>query len=497
MDTRYTEYSLDTLDFDEAKLLFEKHFKKSSFTNEELKTLCEKVGYHTLTLELLAKTLQESFDLNTLLDLLEFLENKSLDARELQEEVFTNHSKEEVEIYTHLLQAFTLAGLEEDEKWLLLQFAVLPPIPHEANDILSWIKIEDKKTYGKLIKDLNKKGWLERKDNAFIMHRLVQTIIMHQEKPMYENCKNLVNSFEGLLTYDENKDNPVDNFKWIEYGLNLCENIQDNQSQIANLNDLAGRVLRIRGNYSEAVKSYQRSLSIEKILGNIANINILNSNLAIVYRNMGRNKEASELLEEALSFGIKELGKDHSHVSIYQCNLAIVYRNMGRNKEASELLETSLASDKKNFGENHPRVAMRQSNLANVYKDMDRNEEASELLELALDSAKKNLGEDHPLIATCQSNLGVVYKNLGKYKEALKFLETALASDIKNFGASNPNVAIDLINLAHVYLSSKEYEKSKKYFEKSYLIYLDNFGEDHPSTKAAKEGLGHTKQFLQ
>ena len=140
MDERFVEQALDKLSFEEAKALFEQYFTKNTFTDDELQQLCDKVDFHTLTLELLAKTLEDSFELQNISDLILYLQENRLDAEDLQERVFTNHSKAEVEIYAHLLNAFTLAALDENEKWLLLQFAVMPPIPHNATTFIEWIK---------------------------------------------------------------------------------------------------------------------------------------------------------------------------------------------------------------------------------------------------------------------------------------------------------------------------------------------------------------------
>ncbi|MFK8009332.1 MAG: tetratricopeptide repeat protein [Saprospiraceae bacterium] len=497
MDTRYFEYRLDTLDFPEAKLLFAKHFKKNSFTDEDLKKLCERIGYHTLTLELLAKTLQESFELNTLTDLLGFLENNKLNAADLQEEVFTNHSKEEVEIYTHLLQAFTLAGLEEEEKWLLLQFAVLPPILHEASDILDWIKVEDKKVYGKLLKDLNKKGWLERKDNAFILHRLVQIIIQSQIKPTYENCKGLVDTFIDFLFLDQDKDNPIDKFQWIEYGVNICESIKDNHGQIARLNNWTAYAFEIKADYTEAVKYYQEAILMVEFVGMKNKINTYNNNLANLYRQMGRYDKASELLEITLASDIKNLKEGHPEIAIRQSNLGLVYSQMGKYKEALELFETALASAKENFGKRHLSVGIRLNNLAELYVLTKNYEKARDHFEESYLILLENVGEDHPYVASCQSNLANLYRKMGRYEEASELLDKALAYDRKNLGEDHPKVAIRINNLALVYLDTKEYEKAKNHFEKSYLILLNNFGEDHPHIKQVKVNLEHTKQFLQ
>lgn len=496
MDDRFTEYPLGVLDFEEAKLLFAQYFTKTTFTDEELKALCEEIGYHTLTLELLAKTLQESLELQTITELTQYLQDNRLDAEELQEEVFTQHSKEEREIYTHLIQAFTLAGLEEEEKWLLLQFAVLPPIAHEGKDFLSWIQKEDTRAYGNLLKKLTKKGWIERKNNSFGMHRLTQRLIRYQVEVSYENCKGLVDTFEGLLELDQSKDNPIDKFKWINYGVSLCSNIKENHMQIADLNNWTARSFWDRGNYLQSEMHLQKALFIAQKLNYSDSINEFNNNLGILYRNMGRYEDAAKLLKIALEDDLKNLGEEHPNVAVRQSNLANIYGSMGRYKEAIDLLDTALNFAKKNLGEGHPDVATRQSNLAIVYRKMGRYEDASNLLGMALASNLKNFGKGHPSVATNQSNLAVVFQKMGRYENAADLLENAIEFAKKNLGKSHPILATYLNNLAHVFLSTKEYQKAINHFEQAYSISLKIMGEEHPNTKRIKDDIENTKSLL-
>lgn len=496
MDDRFTEYRLDTLEFTEALKLFEKHYQKAQIDEELFESLCVEIGYHTLTLELLAKTLQESFELHSIEDLLEYLYTNRLDAEELQESIFTNHSKAEVEIYAHLLQAFNLADLDEDEKWLLLQFAVLPPIPHEAKEFLDWIQVENTRIYGKLLKKLHKKGWLERKGNAFLMHRMVQVLVRGQMEMSYDSCKGVIDSFKDLLSFNQDKDNPIDKFQWIEYGVNLLNHIDEEHSQISWLSNWVGRGLEERGNYFDAIIYIKKAMNIAILLNDSDVINANKNDLANVYSKLGRYEEAVELLECVLKSDLNKYGKNHKNVALRKSNLGFSYAELGRVDEAILVLKEALQSDINNFGANHPTVTNDRCNLGLVYRYAKEYEKAAELLEMALIANQNEFGEHHPIVASNQSNLASVYNEIGKHVEAERLLKIALESGLRNFGENHPNVAIRFNNLALVYMQTEKYEDAKSHYENAYSIFFRNFGEKHPHTRKVKQHLEKVKMII-
>ncbi|MBK8501041.1 MAG: tetratricopeptide repeat protein [Saprospiraceae bacterium] len=81
---------------------------------------------------------------------------------------------------------------------------------------------------------------------------------------------------------------------------------------------------------------------------------------------------------------MQNFGKLHPNVAISQSNLALVYQDLGDYEKARDLLEGALKSALQNFGELHPNVAISQSNLAVVYQDLGDYEKARDLLEGAL-----------------------------------------------------------------------------------------------------------------
>jgi tetratricopeptide (TPR) repeat protein len=493
MDDRFTEQYLGVLSFAEAKALFTQYFTKINFTDSELKTLCETVGYHTLTLELLAKTLAKSIKPITLPQVIEYLNTEQLEHKDLQKKITIAHSNhKEIKIYTYLLRAFSLAKLNENELWLLLQFSVMPSIPHDGMTFIKWLQLntEDRETeIIETLEDLPQKGWLDRTETSFSMHRMIQTLIRYQVPPTYEKCNGLVDTFHDLLEFNQAKDNPVDKFQWIEYGVTLCDNIRDNAEQVGSLNNWTAHCFENIGDYKQAVKYFKQAIAIAEALQNQNDTNAYNNNLANVYKYLGRYEEAATLLEIALQAAKNNFGENHPTVATRQSNLANVYGDLGRYEEAATLLEIALQSDLNNFGENHPTVATRQSNLANVYKDLGRYEEAATLLEIALQSAINNFGENHPTVATRQSNLATVYRNLGRYEEAATLLEIALQSDLNNFGENHPTVATRQSNLALVYQNLGRNEEASTLLEIALQADLNNFGENHPTVTTRQSNL--------
>jgi len=498
LDSRYTTYPLGTLPPDEARTLFRKHYRKSTCTDAELDELLQDIGHHTLTLELLAKTLQESFELQTVAELHEYVRTHRWDDTLLQEAVFTDHSRKEVELLSYLLNAFKLAKLTEEEQWLLLQLAVLPPLPHEAKDLLDWLQAEGdtRHTYARHLKSLARRGWLERKDGALLIHRMVQTVVRYQKPPSYEHCTALVDTFSELMKIDTTKDNPVDKFQWLEYGVSLCEYLSVDDKAIAELNDRLGYIYEFMGAYQDAARHKKVALDYAEQIEDAESVARYQSNLASVYRNLGKFKEAANLFEKSLQFAIEQLGEEHHHVAIYRSNLANVYRDLGRYKQAADLLEKAIEAAIIHFSENHPLVATYRSNLANVYGDLGRYEQAADLLEKALQADVQHFGENHPTVATRRSNLAIVYRYLGRYEEAADLLEKVIEFEVPHFGESHPKVATRRSNLALVYQDLGRYDEAADLLEKALQADVQHFGENHPTVATIRSNLANVYRNL-
>jgi tetratricopeptide (TPR) repeat protein/GTPase SAR1 family protein len=443
----FEEMKLSFLSETNALALFEKHCTRLTDT-QEIKVLLAEVGYHTLTIEILAKTAQKNR--LTVGQLQQALE-KDLPAR-----IRTDHSKLTIErVKSYLVSIFNLSGLKEKESWLMKQFCCLPAEYISYDVLVDLLKVDAlpwQDEFSGALEELYAKGWLLKKEetDSYQMHRIVNEVAREQLSPKLVHIESLLDSLIGKLSIDQTKDNPIEKFKWISFGDSL---------------------LKI---FSESDDSMIISLE---------------NTLALVYKNLGQYENARDLLEKALKSNLVNYEELHPDIAVSQSNLAMVYKDLGEYEKARDLLEKALASDLINFSESHPAVARSQSNLAMVYKDLGEYEKARDLLSRAMVNTMTNYEEHHPYITICQLNLGLVYWTLGEYEKARDLLEKALASDLINFDESHPDVANSQSSLGSIYRDLGEYEKARDLLEKALASDLINFGESHPAVARSQSNL--------
>ena len=487
---------IDELVPHEAQELFYAFYPSGRSEAEAVKNLLEHIGYHTLSIELFAKTCQKVPSANPS-HLLEKLKQRRFD--KISRQVWSEHSDREVAVYGYLLAIFEESELEAKEVDLLTQLAILPSEDMSWELLLDIFQIEDaaQEAFETALMGLVEKGWLSGGD-TFKVHQLIQVLIRYKFPPTAENCLAVINGVESKLYIDESKDNPIEKFPWVVHGESILYHIKEARGKLNDLKNNLGLVYKELGRYQEAAVLLEEALNADlAILGEEApNLSRRRASLGIVYYELGRYEEAREILEEALQLEIEKHGEEHSTVAISRSNLALVYQALGRYEAAAQLLEAALESDRTNFGEQHPTVASSRSNLALVYKDLGRYEAAAQLLEAALESDRTNFGEQHPNVARSRSNLALVYKDLGRYEAAAQLLESALESDRTNFGEQHPEVAIKSSNLALVYKALGRYEAAAQLLESALESDRTNFGEQHPNVARSSSNLALVYQDL-
>ena len=457
---------LDFLSADSARKLFYSHYTWEQ-DDTTVNAILAYVGYHTLSVELLAKTAQRR-RIKRIAELRAALEERGLEIGRVAD-FSTLHSRDQnVErIFPYLKVVFKIDEdkLTDTERRWLRRLAMLPPSFTEVEDLARFFEIDKKDidswdSYTATLESLHAKGWLiyDDKDDAYKMHQIIREVVRYYLPSVENELDTLVNIMSNL-----------------------------------------GEIYRESGEYERARDLLEKALqSVLSFFGkDHPNALFGQSNLASVYQNLGDYHRARELLEKALDNALKNFDEWHPRVAISQSNLANVYRSLGQYEKAQDLFEKALASNLKNFGEVHPTVAVSQSNLANVYYYLGEYERARDLLEKTLASNLKNFGEVHPTVASYQSNLGWVYKELGEYERARDLLEKALQNALKNFGELHPKVAVSYDNLIEVYAYFKQWDKAQEASNKSLDIWLKTLGVEHPYTKRAKEWQAWLQQQME
>jgi len=151
---------------------------------EVVKQLVQKAGHHTLAIELLGKTAAIS-EISTA-DLLIALKDIGFDLSEIFKDTVEaryGQQNEEIEelLYNHFKKLFDLSTLEEQQKIVLKQIAMLGISEQKAQYLKQWLGLKNKK----ILIDLAKFGWLQgsNKENNiqfYTLHPIIAYIALKE-----------------------------------------------------------------------------------------------------------------------------------------------------------------------------------------------------------------------------------------------------------------------------------------------------------------------------
>ena len=323
---RIYKFDLKELDFlseDEATALFLRHYSRGQISDEAIKALVQQVDYHTLTIEILAKTAQRQR--------LESERLKRAIEEDLPANVNVHHAGHKIEkVRAYLESIFNLSDLSEAEIWLMKQFTCLPPEFHRYDLLQALIRPEQSRyeaVFADTLAELADKGWLlqNQANDSFKMHRIIAEVTARQHPPTLADVETLIASLTELLRIDQTRDNPIDKFQWIPFGQALLAHFTLEQA---------------------------------------ASIATLQNNLALVLQALGDYAGAKGLLEKALLSAEKNFGPEHPTTAVSYSNLATVLKDLGDYAGALPLAAKALAVFQNTLPAGHPYIAT----VSNIYQ---------------------------------------------------------------------------------------------------------------------------------
>jgi tetratricopeptide (TPR) repeat protein len=449
----YNKIPVDRLEKEDAKTLFYRYYKKEQ-NDELLENLLIKIEYHTLLTELLAKTANESPELN-LPKLCEILDNKDLAAEELQIDIVTEHELDEKnrlkmkQLYGYINKIFeaTVSNLNEEEKKYLRYFAVLPSQAISFTDLVEYFKIDkkNKTIFTNTLNLLFRKGWLiKEKGTSYKAHSLIQTIAREKLQPDTKNCAVLIDTFKWRL-YTKPGDNPLSRKEYVPYAENLLITIKDENIEIATL----------------------------------AN------NLSTIFSSLGNYKKALEYNLKTITIFEKVFEPNHPSLATSYSNIADTYSSLGNYKKALEYDLKSITILEKVLEPNHPLLATSYNNIAETYRYLGNYKKALEYNLKSITIREKVLEQNHPSLATSYNNIALTYSSLGNYKKALEYNLKAITIWEKVLEQNHPNLATSYLNIAATYYYLINYKQAKYYIDKAVEIYKKVLPQDRPELKVA------------
>lgn len=489
--TGFHTQTLDFLDKGQAIALFKKHYTHRQFSDTDIEGLVAGVDFHTLTIEMLAKTAEvQRYDIATLRQVIE---------QDLRANIEIAHNREtgKVEKIGSYLQAvFTLSRLEAEEIWLLKQFTCLPSEFHPYTLVRGLILNEESDHAAALsetLTQLAKKGWLlyDSPTESYKMHRVVADVIRKEQAIYYRDIEELVKKTIEKLSVGETGDNPVDKFFWIPFGkavLAGCQEETPYQLQINRLQDILAARLMDQGDYHAAKLLIEKCIDVLDEDSWIDKIVAMHrfTTLAHIQIHLGQYTKAKTILKTVLQSRENLFGPDNPSTIESYSNLAVVLQEQGDNVTAKTLFEKAIRGAEKNLGPYHPTALTYYANLAMALRALGKYSEAKILLENIMQVAEKNFEPGHPRITLCYSHLATVLYYLGDLSKAKDLFEKAIRFDDRNFGPDHPTTATHYAMLAEVLQGLGDHSRALTLAKTAWDIFKKAYPPKHPYTKHAK-----------
>jgi len=460
---------------------------------EQVKHLCEQLGYLPLGLELVGRYLQRKPDLS----IEKMCQRLGLTHRSL------NNPDPDMTAQLGIEAAFELSWqeLSQDAQELacFLSLFALAPIPWK------WVEQcgldEDEEALEDTRDDeLVNRSLLERVDKeSYQLHQLIREFLKGKVKELTEAdelkqrfCLVMVAAAQQIPE-TPTKDDIVIATPMIPH---LAEAATTQQDWLSH-EDLTkpfvglGRFYQGQGLYKQALPWFEQCLSAtrERLGDDHPDVAISLNNLAVPYSSQGKYSEAEPLLKQALEMKTQLLGDDPLSVVKNLHNLASLYKSQGRYDEPEPLYLQALELYKRLLRDDYPDAAIILNSLAELYLSQGKYSEAESLFLQALEKRKRLLGDDHPYVATSLNNLAVLYSSQGKYGEAEPLYQQALDLRKRLLGDDHLHVASSLNNLAALYESQGRYSEAEPLYLQALELCQRLLGDDHPHVASSLNNL--------
>lgn len=512
------------------------HYYVGNRDNYYLDKILGLIEYHTVMLELLAKT--ANMEEKNLQEFYELLVQKGF--RMSEEEVGSHHPllQSEKRVTEQLKILFTISKCRIQDKDLLCQLSVIPSIPFQYKAVRNWIDIQHKSQLEYLVKT----GWLKSDGklvSTYIMHSVIASAIRFQnEDYLYEKCRYIIHSITKEMECGEQEHGSEKSYL-IPFSWSISDvlrNHLNDERDAEFLTNLAYIYYDI-GNYDNAYLFFQRALEIDERISGLDSITVSSDyyNLADVCYNMYRFSDSLLYLRKALAIRKKYFTSDDIEIIVLIKLLAGVYVKMNRPNRAEALY--SWATDKfernpkadilqlsthysdmasffrergylgdydkaKNYYQKaeqgmkqiygdkpHPEMAAFYDEYALLYDNMGKYSEALSLFQKALEIKQKTLKREHPDIVQSYGSIGLIYYELTEYDKALDFLYESLEIADKIWSGPFSFKADIYNNLGLVYRNKGDYQKAEDFYGRALCIREEIYMPNHPMVLAIKNNI--------
>ncbi len=460
-----------------------------SADEKEVEKLIELVDRHTLTVNLMSKSIHFCSEGVTVEKLIQAFESGKLGERPLPRIDFAHNSENldyehrEERILGHLKKLFEMSGLNDMQKNIMCHAFLLP---ESGIDIRRFCESHSDEEQDTLENVLIRRSWLriDPGHTHISMHSVIHQVCAAELEPTDDNCSAFLVGLKAGILSTENQFvlKPV-----YDTIINAADILEDSSGQ---WNHLSGNYYRFMGRFEKAAVYLKKAADLAENNGeDLRKQAIIFNDTALNYARLDKYEEAIEYNKRALDL-VKDTD-DYLSAKIYH-DMGDVYGFLAEKKRDRSLFDEALkchdlsrSYNEKNTQDNKElAIASSIHNIGNIYANIGktfRGPDEMVYYEKALENHREALllREQIPdiprrYLARSYNSLGNDYANLGDNEQAksyrmlaLEYMNTYLLDD-------HPEIAKQCSNIAHSYYQLKDYRSAVEFYEKAEKIWQKN-----------------------
>lgn len=433
------------LDEDSCKRLFEKRYNQTVCDSDkplsEIIDVC--AGRHTLTILLLGSIASSNHW--TVQELKSKLDGEQFNLR-------FNSQGQESNLIEELVKLFSLANLNDNEKFILESFSLFPYHPLDLETCERWFNKPDVYSTTLLLDRLSEKGWLEINQQNVRMHPVISEVIQRQLTPSISNHLDLVK----CLTVEINNENRM----------------------VLSINKLI--LLSIFGK-SVAYKLYDEESY---------DLGLLFYELGYVFIQLLQLDESVDLIKSSIKIWDNIFGESNDSSLMAYFLLAHVYVNRAQFEKALDLYFDIIARRQKNNLSNPSAMSSLFNEIGSVYNELGNYKESLYYHKLSLPLVKETYGPNSLQMAQGYNNLGLVCFNVGDYFQSFEYHLKAYSIRTHHYQKNDIHISQSYENLSNIFLKLGHCDTAMACLNLSARIIKQIFGEKHWMTARNYHDVG-------
>lgn len=390
----YFVYDLDVFsEKTDLVRLFFKYFSNHTVGNKSLVSgiddgegtaisdIIDYVDGHTLTVELIARQTKAGF--LTPVQMLAKLKEHGLSGSGKEKVHLTKDNRQSKKTaFDHMTAIFDIANLNEQEKYVLANMALMPIDGIRGDRFKDYCELEDFDAVNKLIDC----GWLNRDDDIIKMHPVIgEVIALRCIDREAAQCEVLLKNVEKMMvnfTWDYDDDIRLKNEAFLN-------GVANNLVKYDFSSEFIAVILVDMPVFMPDLESGERwALQSHKIFKELygeehPEVAVSLNDLGNFYYKIGYGKEAEQCFLQSCEMCERLYGKEHPAVTECLNNLGMLFLAMGNQEKAEQCLSKSYGIFSSLYHQEYSDMATNPNGLEGIYQDYE--EEPSRTAEYLYD----------------------------------------------------------------------------------------------------------------